>query len=284
MVDNASRDGTVARARPHAARVLENSRNVGFAGGVNQGLKATRAACVLILNPDVTLRSPLEPLLEACRQGGLAAGQLTDARGAAQAGFTIRRFPTPAALALELLGINRLWPRNSSNRHYRYLDRDLNQAGTVDQPAGAFLAIRHDVWDKLGGFDENFYPVWFEDVDFCKRAVRAGYRILYVPEVKARHIGGHSVRRISVTQRDLYWYDSLLRYAEKHFAARQYKGVCLAAVLSVFPRAVLSMIRERSYKPIITSFRILNLAGRRLVSRRMLAERLTQRLGRDTQT
>ena len=41
--------------------------------------------------------------------------------------------------------------------------------------------MRRDVWKKLGGFDEQFYPVWFEDVDFCRRAVDAGYRIEYVP-------------------------------------------------------------------------------------------------------
>ncbi len=112
-------------------------------------------------------------------------------------GFTIRRFPTPLTLWFELCGFNRLWPSNPVNRRYRYLDRDLEQAGPVEQPAGAFLMFRRDVWERLGGFDEGFYPVWFEDVDFCRRAADAGYRIEYVPQVEAEHLGGHSVGQIS---------------------------------------------------------------------------------------
>ena len=55
----------------------------------------------------------------------------------------------------------------------------------VEQPAGAFLMVRRDVWNKLRGFDEQVYPVWFEDVDFCRRAVDAGCQIAYVPSVVA---------------------------------------------------------------------------------------------------
>jgi GT2 family glycosyltransferase len=61
----------------------------------------------------------------------------------------------------------------------------MNLEGLVEQPAGAFLMTRRDVWDQLGGFDQDFHPVWFEDVDFCRRAAEAGYRIQYVPRVRA---------------------------------------------------------------------------------------------------
>ena len=109
-------------------------------------------------------------MIDASRQYGLAAGKLVDKTGVAQKGFTIRRFPTPASLIFELFGINRLWPSNPVNRRYRYLDRDLDQPGPVEQPAGAFLMFRRDVWKRLRGFDESFHPVWFEDVDYCRRA------------------------------------------------------------------------------------------------------------------
>ncbi len=49
---------------------------------------------------------------------------------------------------------------------------------------------------RLGGFDEGFYPLWFEDVDFCKRALDLGVKIRYVPEVTADHQGGHSVSQM----------------------------------------------------------------------------------------
>ncbi len=75
-----------------------------------------------------------------------------------------------------MLGLNRLWPGNPVNRRYRCLDLDLEAAADVEQPAGAFLLIRRDAWQALGGFDEGFHPIWFEDVDFLKRARDAGYR------------------------------------------------------------------------------------------------------------
>src|SRR5205807_2640796 len=103
------------------------------------------------------------------------------------------------------------------NRHYRYLDADLDVPATVEQPAGAFLLFRRSVWTQLGGFDEQFRPLWFEDVDFCKRARDLGFEAHYVPQVTAHHLGGHSISKLDWALRTVYWYASLLRYASKHF-------------------------------------------------------------------
>ncbi len=235
---------------------------------------------MLLLNPDVQLTSPVGELIREAEEHGLAAGRLTDAEGRTQAGFTIRRFPTATVLALELLGVNRLWPGNPWNRRYRYLDRDLSQAGTVEQPAGAFLAVRTDVWRELGGFDERFYPVWFEDVDFAKRAAELGYQTQYYPGVSGQHWGGHSIGSLTASHKQVYWYDSLIQYAAKHFGPLHYRVVCVAAMLSLVPRTALGIIGERSLQPITTCFRVLYSLGRRLVS----DARPTQRLGRDTTT
>jgi N-acetylglucosaminyl-diphospho-decaprenol L-rhamnosyltransferase len=272
VVDNASTDGTVEQVRQRAAvnprvKLVANRDNRGFAGAANQGFAAAVGDPILLLNPDVRLRTPLSALSEACQEHGLAAGQLTGPDGRAQAGFTIRRFPTPMSLAFELLGINRLWPSNAVNRRYRYLDRDLNREGPVEQPAGAFLMTRRDVWEQLGGLDEGFHPVWFEDVDFCRRAAGAGYRIAYVPQVRAEHSGGHSVRKLPSARIEEYWYASLLTYAAKHFGLWPYRAVCFAAVLSTVPRAVAGMIREQNLNPVVSCYKIIRLVARRLVSR-----------------
>jgi GT2 family glycosyltransferase len=166
----------------------------------------------------------------------------------------------------ELLGLNRMWPRNPVNRRYRYLDRDLEQPGPVEQPAGAFLMVRRDVWERLGGLDEQFYPVWFEDVDFCRRAADARYRIEYVPSVTARHAGGHSIGQVPRQHRAMYWCDSLLRYAVKHFRPVAYRGVCAAVIVGAVPRMVVGMIQERSLAPVAMYFKILKLASRRMAS------------------
>lgn len=265
VVDNSSTDRTVQRA--HGARVIANATNRGFAAAVNQGFEATSSDLVLIMNPDVRVTSSLEPLARVCQEHGMAGGRLTDEAGRSQQGFTIRRFPTAAVLALELLGLNRVWAGNPWNREYRYLDRDLFQGGAADQPAGAFLMVRRDVWKTLGGMDESFWPIWFEDVDFCRRAAQAGFLVQYVPETTAIHAGGHSIKKIDGASRQLYWYDSLLRYAGKHFRPGEYRVLCLAGALGVLPRTVAAVIQERSLRPVGNCLRILKFMGRRLVSR-----------------
>ncbi|MEO7143717.1 MAG: glycosyltransferase family 2 protein [Bryobacteraceae bacterium] len=262
VVDNASADDTVARAsgRLHVA-VIANLENRGFAGGVNQGIAALDCDLILILNPDAVIVSPLESLAAACREFGLAAGRLIDAGGQTQVGFTIRRFPTPLTLTFEVLGVNSIWPGNPVNRRYRYLDRDALRAGPVEQPAGAFLMLRRDVWREAGGLDESFYPVWFEDVDFCLRARQLGIVGQYVPEVVARHVGGHSVGQIPEACRPIYWYVSLLRYAFKHFSTVQARGIAVAVILGAIPRAVLGIVLERNLKPLGVYLKVVRLGG-----------------------
>ncbi|MGQ9635447.1 MAG: glycosyltransferase family 2 protein [Bryobacteraceae bacterium] len=221
VVDNASGDGSTSQVQQRAGvELIANRTNLGFAAAVNQGVQALRSPLVLVLNPDTIVQSGLQLLRDACQEPGVGAagGRLVDEYGAPQSGFALRRFPTPAALAFEALGINRLWPTNPVNRHYRCLDLDLDQPAEVEQPPAAFLMIRKDAWAAVGGFDEGFWPVWFEDVDFLRRLRRAKYRVLYHPGATARHKGGHSVNKMTGDWRILCWYDNFLRYVQKHFS------------------------------------------------------------------
>lgn len=266
VVDNGSQDRTLPILLAMGVKAISNAKNRGFAAAVNQGVKDSSADFLLLLNPDVRLLTAVDSLVDATCRHGLAAGRLVDDRGRDQKGFGIRRFPTAATLVLELLGLNRFWPGNPVNRKYRYLDRDFKLPGAVEQPAGAFLMFRRDVWERLGGFDEGFFPIWFEDVDFCRRAALAGYRIEYVPSVTGEHRGAHSIHQLSHASRSQYWCDSLLRYASKHFRGLGYRVVCLAVVLTSVPRMVVGMIRERSLSPVGSCTRIIRFAGRRLFS------------------
>jgi GT2 family glycosyltransferase len=261
VIDNASTDATLERVHGFPqVRVIANKENRGFAGAVNQGAKASEADHLLLLNPDVTLLTATHLLVEASEKYGLSAGQLVDRRGQSQKGFTIRRLPTATTLMFETLGLNWLWPSNPVNRRYRYLDRDSGMGGSVEQPAGAFLMIRNDVWRHLDGMDEQFHPVWFEDVDFCNRAVKSGHRIEYVPSVQACHVGGHSVDTLESGCRTLYWCASLLKYAAKYFSVWENRGICLTLILGSLPRLGLRMIRERSFIPATTWVEVVRLA------------------------
>lgn len=261
VVDNGSTDNTVYDACSiSGVRLIENKTNLGFAAAVNQGAVATTCPYLLILNPDAVLLDDLSPLIGAAERCGASAGRLVSPDGTTQVGFTIRRFPTAWALAFEVLGLNVIWPTNPVNRSYRYLDRDLKVAGPVEQPAGAFLLIRRDVFEKLGGFDEGYYPVWFEDVDFCRRAIELGYRFWYESGVRARHTGAHSVRGIDPQFRARYWYGGLLRYAGKYLPRPQFRAVSMAVAAGAVLRMFVEPILKRSGKPSAAYGKIVRLA------------------------
>ena len=272
VVDNASQDATMQRVnRRPGVLLITNTTNRGFATAVNQGVAALDTEFVLLLNPDVHLHTPVTALQDAFSESGvgLATGRLLDHAGSVQAGFNIRRFPTPLTLIFEVLGLNRLFPWNGINRRYRCSDFNPAIPSDVEQPAGALLMFRRDVWKQLNGFDSQFHPLWFEDVDFCKRAREAGFRIRYAPDVTAAHQGGHSIAKLTQCSRELFWYVSLLKYASKHFQPYAFRGVSAAVVLGSFLRAVVAVVRWRSLKPVSIFARVMRLAMFSLISGRV---------------
>jgi N-acetylglucosaminyl-diphospho-decaprenol L-rhamnosyltransferase len=250
VVDNASSDPTTDLVRQRGVRLIANARNAGFAAAVNMGVRATAAPFVLLLNPDAHLVSGLEALLARFDdpRAGVAGGLLLGEDGRPQSGFMARNLPTPATLIFEVLGINRLWPRNPVNWHYRCkasefllpatLSSVTMSATRVEQPAGAFLMFPRAVWNQLDGFDERFRPVWFEDVDFCTRVRQAGWEGWFEPRAVARHTGAHSIRSLSLEKREQYWYGSLLEYAAKHYHPVTFRVVCLAVAAGAVFRAL----------------------------------------------
>jgi GT2 family glycosyltransferase len=99
-------------------------------------------------------------------------------------------------------------------------------------------------WEKVGGFDERFWPVWFEDVDFCARIKLAGYCTYYYPLAVARHIGSHSVGSLALENRERYWYGSLLEYAAKHYRSSAFRTTCVAVAVGAVGRAALGFPRS----------------------------------------
>ena len=266
VVDNASVDGTIDEVGRRGVRLIANTENRGFAGAVNQGFEEIKNPYILLLNPDAVILSSLEPLRQACDlpNSAGAGGQLVDADGRPQIGFMVRGLPTPAALVLEALLLNRCWPGNPVNRRYRCLDWDSSSRSVVEQPAGAFFMVRRAVWQELGGLDEGFFPLWFEDVDFCGRIRDRGFSLYYVPEAVAKHTGGHSVPQLPLEMRLIYWYRSLLRYSAKHFHPLAFRVVCLAVVMGSFLRGIGQSAVHRSFRPMAAYGRVASLAGRSL--------------------
>jgi len=251
VVDNASADGSasaVAARFPSVALVCL-PENRGFAAGANAGLRRAGTDFVLLLNPDCLATAGaierLARVLAGAPDCAAVGGRLVDETGRPQHGFNVRRFPTLATWAVDLLLLDKVWPENPVTRRYEARDLDLDgpQPIDVDQPAAACLLVRRDVVLGLGGFDEDFAPAWFEDVDLCRRLKAAGWRILLAPDARFVHRGGEAMRALGLTRFSEIWYRNLRRYARKHHGRTAALAVAGLIALGMLLRIAVSVVR-----------------------------------------
>jgi N-acetylglucosaminyl-diphospho-decaprenol L-rhamnosyltransferase len=253
VVDNASQDDTAARVQQaavnHPLQLLRISRNLGFGAAANHGARAASGDVLLVLNPDAIAEpGSVDRLVQCMTANGAdaAGGALLESDGEPARGFAFRRLPTLWALIFEATLVNRMWPGNPVNRRYRCLDADYSRTQQVEQPAGACLAVTRKAWDEISGFDEQFFPVWFEDVDLCQRLLARGCEIVYCPEARFRHSGAHSVGQLTFGERQMFWYTNMLRYARKHFSRGQVFLLRLAIIKGMLLRAIAALFGMRN--------------------------------------
>jgi N-acetylglucosaminyl-diphospho-decaprenol L-rhamnosyltransferase len=219
VVDNASRDGSAQRAAAEhpTARIIENRVNKGFAAAANQGIRSTAAPFVLLLNPDAeiiggTLAALLKVAGERPRAG--AVGLLVrNPDGSVQP--SARKVPG----LLESLGhafLGPLLPNNRFTRSYTMAGWDRASEREVEWISGSAMLLRREAYDELEGFDEGYF-MYVEDVDLCTRMRKAGWTVLFSPEVEVVHEIGVSSR--SMPERMAREHSrSIYRYFDRHVA------------------------------------------------------------------
>lgn len=219
VVDNASTDGS-ARMVQHAfpgVRLIENQENRGFAAACNQGLRVAAGRHLLLLNPDTIVPAgtfaATVAYLDRQPDVGILGCALQHADGRRQR--SVLRFPTLASQLLVLLKVQAFTQRPRALRRYYALDFDYAREADVDQVMGSFFAFRRAVLEQLGFLDEGFY-IWLEEVDYCKRAVTAGWRVRYTPTIRVTHIGGTSQEQLPSRKRQRIFNSSLLHYFRKY--------------------------------------------------------------------
>lgn len=222
------------------ARLLAPGRNLGFAGGVNAGVEATRGELVLLLNPDAR---PLPGALDALVDGfarlpevdGLAPA-LEDPEGRSQHRWQLRRLPRPTTLLLHTLFVDA----------GRGPDRPPAPGEPVEQPAAAALALRREALDAVGGLDAGFFPAWFEDVDLARRLARAGRRLAAWPAARFVHAGGGSLPALGYGPFLWIYSRNLVRYLGLHHGRGWAGAARLTLVLGLLLRlAALPLRRPR---------------------------------------
>jgi len=229
VVDNGSSDASVPPGLGQAAstRLIANAENRGFASACNQGIRVSTGRYVLLLNPDARLLpgalDALVAFMDAHPEAGVAGPALINPDGTLQ--------PSGGRLPglRQLLAIHPLLRRVLAPVPGDLGQRDWSRVAEVEEVSGACMVVRRAAVEAVGLLDEGFF-LYFEDVDWCLRFGRAGWRIYYVPEARVVH---HWRSRRDPSPRALHHHlRSQRHYVRKHFgrAALLLLAVLAAAV------------------------------------------------------
>lgn len=234
VVDNASADDSLQMAKDcgRSASFIENTSNRGFAAAVNQGFAATSASYVLVLNPDIRVipgsTEILERVLDEHSRAGAVGGYVNEK-------YLPRPLATPWTVVRENLGI----PVGTLN------------AQEVGQTAAAALLVRREAYSAAHGFDERFFPAWYEDVDFCRSLRAKGWDVRFAREAEFVHEGGYSARTLGSSDFAAAYYRNQLRYINKHFGPAAGLAVRLSIVAGMAARLVVRPSRAAASSRVI---------------------------------
>ncbi|MFZ5980325.1 MAG: glycosyltransferase family 2 protein, partial [Candidatus Zixiibacteriota bacterium] len=218
VVDNGSTDGSTAFIKENYPEIhlVENGANLGFARAVNIGLEKARGDFLYILNQD--LRFPAgtaQALLERLRQDetiGLIGPKYIGFDGRLQP--SARAFPSYRHIFYRAFLLDRIFAESRLFASWRMGWFDHKTDLFVDQPMGAVILVPRRVIEKVGYLDEGF-PIFFNDVDFCRRIHEAGYKLFYYTGATVEHYAGASVKKRPVKMRYISTL-GLLRYLHKY--------------------------------------------------------------------
>jgi N-acetylglucosaminyl-diphospho-decaprenol L-rhamnosyltransferase len=199
VVDNGSLDGSREAVQQQFPGVtwLDSGANLGYGAAANIGAAcaATRGADLLVCNPDIELAAgalaSLRDCLESHPKVGVVGPLIVNTDGSLYP--SARRFPGLAdSLGHGLIG--QFWPANPWSRRYTMGDWDHANRQAVDWVSGSCFLARRQAWEALAGFDLAYF-MYMEDVDFCWRAHRAGWEVVYEPASHVMHVQGASTER-----------------------------------------------------------------------------------------
>lgn len=219
VLDNASTDGSAdaIAAAFSEVRLIEAGENLGFGRGNNRAADHARGHYLLLLNPDTLIRDrAIERLVafaQRCPDARVWGGRTLFGDGSLNATSALGRF-TPWSLFTFATGLSAMFPNSLwlNPEGIGGWARDTERQ--VPVITGCFLLIERAFWQRLGGFDPDFF-MFAEETDLCARAEALGARPRMTPEAEIVHYGGASesvrasrIRRVlsgKVTFIDKHW-------------------------------------------------------------------------------
>ena len=243
VVDNHSLDNTLVYLKPRfsCVRFITNDQNLGFAKACNQGYKMSAGNYILFLNPDTIVPedcfSTCISFFKTHADAGAVGVKMLDGRGKLLK-ESKRAFPSPVTSLFKLFGFARLFPRSKTFSKYHLGHLDENKNHEVDVLAGAYMMVRRNILDELGGFDEIFF-MYGEDVDLSYRIQKIGYKNYYLAETSILHFKGESTRKGSLNYLRLF-YNAMSIFVSKHYSGGKASAFNFFIHVAIWFRAAMS--------------------------------------------
>ena len=214
VVDNASTDGSPEMVESDFpwVRLMRMPTNLYFTGAHNRALSVRNAPHAFLLNSDtVVYKGALRTLVDyslAHPEAGVLGPKLLNPDGSLQ--FSCRRFPNPMAALFRNTIFGRMFPNNRFTRDYLMTDWKHEEPREVDWVSGAAVFVTQEAMERVGFLDPNYY-MYCEDVDWCYRINKAGFKVMYVPQARVMHAIGRSTDQ-AAKKMLLRFHASMLRF------------------------------------------------------------------------
>lgn len=223
VIENNSEDGSAHMVREEFpwVQLLEQSVNLGFTGGNNLALAERKGRHAFLLNSDAAVHAgairELLSFLGANPDVGIVGPKVLNPDGSLQ--MSCRRFPNPFAALFRSTWVGRLFPRNRYVQDYLMADFDHAASRDVDWVSGCALMASERLIREVGVLDPGYF-MFSEDVDWCWRAHRAGFRVVYHPSAVVTHAIGRSTDKAPNRMIGRF-HRSMFRFYTKNMLAEQ---------------------------------------------------------------
>jgi GT2 family glycosyltransferase len=221
VVDNDSSDDSceMIKSRFSNVKLIKNNSNLGFPKGNNIGVAQAKGDYICILNPDtVVAEDTFEKILAFAKKQenlGIVGCKLIDGSG----NFlpeSKRGIPTPFVALTKIFGLYKLFPSWEPFNRYYAQHLSENETGKVDILVGAFMIMKRELYNEIGGFDENCF-MYSDDIDLSFMALKSGKINYYFHETSVIHYKGESTVKDGL-------YMKRFREAMQFFYKKHYKS------------------------------------------------------------
>ncbi len=246
VVDNASDDGSVELIKKNFPEIIliESQTNLGFSRANNLGLSRSNGKYICLINPDTIVEENTFEIMinfmDRHSEVGLAGCKILNPDGTFQLACR-RSFPTPWVAFTKIVGLSKLFPKSKLFAKYNLTFLDENQSYEVDAVSGSFMFLRREVYKNVGGLDESFF-MYGEDLDYCYRVKKAGYKVYYVHSTQIIHFKGESTKRSNIDELK-HFYDAMKFFVRKHFSSSFIMELILQIAITL--RSFIAFIGKR---------------------------------------